>query len=197
MAYTNAATQNYLSNLFATSTVACSLVIADRLWACSGMGFAAATYTVTTPGSLPARITDNGLGCELWCEQYVAAGAASGTLIANYLDSTAASVSGTIAAVVSAPVVGQMQQFPMANNLGIKQLTSIVNSATWTSGSWGAVILKRVAEIPLSVANIGQALDYAGTALERVPADACLFGFIVATATTAPVLLGAVGIIDK
>ena len=197
MAYTNAATQNYLARASAASTTAAgTLVIADRLWACSGMGFAAATYTVTTPGSLPARITDNGLGCELWCEQSVAAGAASGTLTANYVDSAAANVSGVIAAVVSSPLIGQLQPFPMANNLGIKSLTSIVNSATWTSGTFGAVILKRVIEIPLSNQGFATVLDYAGTALERTPADACLFAFITSANTTAPSVFGHLDIID-
>jgi hypothetical protein len=197
MPYTNAATQNYLARANSQATLACSLIIADRLWSCSGMGFAAATYTVTTPGSLPARITDNGLGCELWVEQFVAAGAASGTLTANYVDSASGSVAGVISAVVSAPVTGQLQPVPLANNLGVKQLTSVVTSATWTSGSFGMTILKRVVEIPLVLAGIGGVLDYAQTALARIPADACLFGFISATSTTAVTLSGSLDIIDK
>ncbi len=198
MKYTNAVTQNYLAKAVATGTVACSLVIADRLWACSGMGFAIATYTVTTPGALPARITDSGVGCELWVEQYVAAGAASGTLTANYLNTASAAKSGVISAVVSAPVVGQMQPVPLqSGDTGISQLTSVANSATWTSGTWGMVILKRVIEIPLILANAGLTLDWASCALERIPADACLFGFILATTTAGPTILGAFDIIDK
>lgn len=195
--YTNASVQSYVARASAMSSVACTLVIADRLWSCSGMGFAASTYTVTTPGSLPARITDNGLGCELWVEQFAAAGAASGTLTCNYVDSAAGAQAGVIAAVVSAPVIGQMQPVPLANNLGVKSLTSVVNSATWTSGSWGMTILKRVIDIPLGIANVGQTLDFAATALSRLPNDVCLFGFFLATTTTAPVTQGRLDIIDK
>lgn len=195
--YVNAATQNYIAKLVASGTQTGTLIIADRLWSCSGMGFAAATYTVTTPGSLPARITDNGADCELWVEQFVAAGAASGTLVANYVDSGAASVSGTIAAVVSAPVTGQMQPVPMANNLGIKSLTSVVNNATWTSGTWGMTILRRLVEIPINVIAAGYGSDWAAAGLARVPADACLMMFYMATTTTAATFSGSLDLIDK
>jgi hypothetical protein len=102
---TNASVQNWLAKLSATSTVPATLLIYDRLWSCGGMGFAAGTYTVTTPGSLPARITDSGVGVVAFVEQFVAAGAATGTLTFNYLDTGGAASVGTVAAVVSTPVV--------------------------------------------------------------------------------------------
>lgn len=194
--YTNGSVQNWLARVSGAATVRGTIVVADRLWSCSGMGFAAATYTVTTPGSLPARITDGGLGCELWIEQFAAAGAASGTATANYLDSAGGSKAGVISAVVSAPVAGQMQPVPLADNLGISQLTSIVTSATWTSGSFGATILKRIAEIPVTVIGAGQVFDWAQV-LARIPSDACLMLFWLAETTTAPTLYGTLGIIDK
>ena len=79
LAYTNGAVQNYLATLVASITQPGVLIIADRLWSCQG--FVAATLTaqaVTTPGSLPARITDSGVGTQLWLEQFAAGGAASG-----------------------------------------------------------------------------------------------------------------------
>lgn len=197
IALVNGAVANYLAKLSLASSQQGTIILADRLWSCSGMGFAAATYTVTTPGSLPARITDNGASAELWVEQFAAAGAASGTLVANYVDSAAANVSGTIAAVVSAPVIGQMQPVPMANNLGIKSLTSVVTNATWTSGTFGMTILQRIAEIPIVVSNVGFTIDWAALALPRILSDACLMVFFLANGTTAPVLIGSADIIDK
>lgn len=197
MPYTNGAVQNWLARISAMCSQPGVIVFADRLWSCSGMGFAASTYAVTTPGALPARITDNGVGCELWVEQFVAAGAASGTLTANYLNTGGSAKAGVIAAVVSAPVIGQMQQVPLqAGDTGIKQLTSIVNSATWTSGSWGMTILKRLVEIPIGVAGAGAVMDWAQV-LAAIPADACLFPFFLAQNTTAPNILGTAAIIDK
>jgi hypothetical protein len=161
------------------------------------MGFAAATYTVTTPGSLPARITDNGLNCELWVEQFVAAGAASGTLTVNYTDSADGAQAGVIPVVVSAPVVGQMQPVPLLNNLGVKSLVSAVNSVTWTSGSWGMTIVKRIAEIPVFVIASGLVLDWAACGLIQIPADACLMFMYLASVTTAATITGTLDIIDK
>jgi len=96
IAYVNGTVKNWLVQLFASSTIAGTLFIYDRLWSCSGMGFAAGTYTVTTPGALPARITDYGVGCELWVEQFVAAGAVTGTLTANYKNPADGAEAGVI-----------------------------------------------------------------------------------------------------
>lgn len=174
------------------------LIIADRLWSCGGMGFANATYTVTTPGSLPARITDNGVGVEAWVEQFVAAGNASGTLTLNYLNAaTGAAKAGVIGAVVSAPVAGQMQPIPYAvGDTGIRQVVSAVNSATWTSGSFGITLLKRIVEIPFPLVGVGQVLDYAACALAEVPDDACLMGIWHANATTAAYIDAGLAVID-
>ena len=196
--YANAAVLNYLAKMFAVANVVGTLILADRLWSCSGMGYAAGTYAVTTPGNLPARITDGGVGCELWVEQFVVAGAASGTLTANYLNTLGQAKSGIIAAVVSAPVVGQMQPVPLqVGDTGISQLTNIVTSATWTSGSFGITILKRIAELEIYGANIGRNLDWATLGLPSIPNDACLWVYFLGNATTAPVVLGRLNIIDK
>lgn len=199
ISYTNGAVQNWLAKLSSMGDQPGTLIIADRLWSCSGMGFAAATYTVTTPGALPARITDNGVGCELWVEQFVAAGAASGTLTGTYVNpSGTAGRTGVIAAVVSAPVAGQMQQVPLqAGDNGIKQLTNVITSATWTSGTWGMTILKRLAEIELPAIGVGTTLDWAKLGLPKIPSDACLMAFFLAQNTTAPNVRGSAIVIDK
>jgi membrane-bound inhibitor of C-type lysozyme len=196
--YINAAVQNYLAKLFISSVIAGTLILYDRLWSCSGMGYAAGTYTVTTPGSLPARITDSGLGCEIWVEQFVAAGAASGTLTVNYLNTLGAAKAGVIPAVVSAPVIGQMQPVPMvAGDLGVSQIVSVVNSATWTSGSWGITILKRIAEIEAPLAGIGKTLDWASLGLPPILPDACLALIWQGGAATATQAIGRLSVIDK
>ena len=196
---TNAVTQLYAGRLSANATLIGTLILFDRLWSCGGMGFAAGTYAVTTPGSLPARITDNGVNVEAWVEQFVAAGAASGTLTLNYLNAnTGAAKSGVISAVVSAPVAGQLQPIPLAvGDTGVRQVTSAVTSATWTSGSFGITLMKRVAEIPVMVVGGGAYLDWAALALARIPNDACLMFAWLASGTTAPTVLGELDIIDK
>jgi hypothetical protein len=196
--YTNAAVKNFLAKWFATSTIAGTLMLVDRLWSCSGMGYALGTYTVTTPGNLPARITDYGVGCSLWVEQFIAAGAASGTLTANYKNPADGAEAGVIPAVVSAPLIGQMQPVPLAvGATGIRSLVSVVTSATWTSGSFGMTILKPIAAISIPLAGIGNTLDWATLGLPDIPNDACL-GFIwQGGAATATQVMSRFEIIDK
>jgi hypothetical protein len=196
---TNGAVALYLARMAAAITQPGTLVLYDRLWSCSGMGFAAGTFTITTPGSLPARITGNGVDVEAWVEQFVAAGAASGTLTFNYTNAnTGAAKAGVISAVVSAPVAGQLQPIPVvAGDTGVRAPVSVVTSATWTSGTFGLTLMKAVARISVGVASDGRSLDWAGTGLARIPNDACLMLVYMAANTTAATIIGSIDIIDK
>jgi hypothetical protein len=196
--YVNGAVKNWLAQLFASSSIAGTLFIYDRLWSCSGMGYAASTYTVTTPGALPARITDYGVGCEIWVEQFVAAGSASGTLTVNYKNPADGAEAGIIPAVVSAPVIGQVQPVPLlAGATGVRSIVSVVNSATWTSGSWGVTICKPVAQIEIPLAGIGKTLDWAALGLPALVDDMCLFFIWQGGAATAAQVQARLRIIDK
>jgi hypothetical protein len=195
--YVNGAVQNWIALAGGAAALRGTIFIYDRLWSCSGMGFAASTYTVTTPGALPARITDGGVDCELWVEQFVAAGAATGTLTVNYLDTTGAAGVSVLNPVVSAPLIGQMQRMPLAaGDLGISQITNAINSATWTSGSFGLTIMKQVAAIPVSIVGTMNIVDWS-QCLAQTPPDACLQIVWQAETTTAAFVAGLYGIIDK
>lgn len=198
IAYSNGAVKNWLAKWFATSTIAGTLILVDRLWSCSGMGYAASTYTVTTPGTLPARITDYGVGCQIWVEQFAAAGSASGTLTINYKNPADGAEAGIIPVVVSAPVIGQMQPVPLATGAtGVRSIVSAVNSATWTSGSWGLTIVKPLAAISIPLAGIGNTLGWATLGLPDIPADACLALIWQGGAATACQIQSRMEIIDK
>jgi len=195
---TNAQTQNYLTQLQMNSNQPGVLILVDRLWSCSGLGITGGIYSVTTPGSLPARITDGGIGAEIWVEQFIAAGAASGNLTANYKNTNSGTSAGTLVGVVSAPVIGQMQQVPLqAGDLGVSQLTSVQITATWTSGSFGITILKRIVQIEIVAANIGKTLDWALLGLPKIPNDACLMWIFLANNASAPTITGNITFIDK
>jgi hypothetical protein len=190
----NATAKNRIAAAIAGMSTVSTVSVYDRLWSCSGMGFAAATYTVTTPGSLPARVTDNGAGCEVWIEQFVAAGVASGTATLNYVNAAGNNVSAVISAVASAPVAGQLQRFPI--NDGIRSVTSVVTSATWTSGSFGVTIMRRLLDIPCAIANVPNQLNWTKAAMREVPADACLMMVLMPTTTTATNATGTMTLVD-
>lgn len=198
MLYTNGSVQNWLAMVSGNAALRGTIYIYDRLWSCSGMGFAAGTYAVTTPGALPARITDGGVGCEIWIEQFVAAGAASGTAVVNYLDQGGAAGVGTIAAVVSAPLIGQIQRVPLATgDTGVSGIVSVVTSATWTSGSFGVTIMKKIAKIPVATIGVEQICDWAATCLPRLPSDMCLQVVWMPEVVTATLIQGSYAVIDK
>ena len=75
---------------------------------------------------------------------------------------TGAAKSGVIAAVVSAPVAGQVQPIPLAvGDTGIRSVTSAVNSATWTSGSFGITLAKPICDISVGLAGPATIYDWA------------------------------------
>lgn len=195
---TNAQNNNYLAQMQMSCTQPGILILVDRLWSCAGMGITGGIYPVTSPGSLPSRITDGGIGAEIWIEQFVAAGAASGNLTANYKNTNSGTSAGTLVGVVSAPVAGQMQPVPLqTGDLGVSQLTSVQITATWTSGSFGMTILKRIAQIEIVAANLGKTLDWAALGLPVIPKDACLMWIFLANSASAPTQAGTIVFIDK
>ena len=198
MRYTNSGSQNWLAESTFMSSQVGTLIIADRLWSCAGMGFAAGQYVVPSGWSLPSRITDGGVGCELWVENFVATGAASGSLVAQYNNTTGGSSTGVLAAVQSAAAIGQMQPVPLqTGDLGISMLKSVGIGATWTSGSFGMTILKRITELEITTANVGKTMDWAMLGIPPIPNDACVMFMWMATAASTFALLGSVTIIDK
>jgi hypothetical protein len=91
-----------------------------------------------------------------------------------------------------------MQQIPLqVGSVGVSQLTSIVNSQTWTSGSWGITLLKPIAAIPLLASGTGYTLDWASVGLPQIPANACLMWIFQTTAATANTVISQTQIIDK
>ena len=197
--YVNATTKNYLARATCRNigNQAGVLYLYDRLWSCSGMGFAAGTYTVTTPGSLPARITDGGLDCELWLENFVATGVASGGVVASYLDSAGSAKSGIITAVTSGNNIGQLQQVVINDNLGISQLTSITTDTSWTSGTFGATIMRRIADITIPPMTEVTILDWTALGLPQIGNDVCLQLVYQCQSTSNPQLYGDLAVIDQ
>jgi len=200
MPYTNGAVQNWLARFAASCTQPGTILVYDRLWTCNfAAPTSAGTVSVTTPGSLPARITDNGVDVEAWLDCYAVGGASAGTLAITYLDVPAGSShTGPTWTPVSAPVVGQSQPFPLqAGDFGVRQITSIANSATMTSGTYGLTLRKPLSRIPVLGVGLGGVYDWAGLGLPKIPANACLELLFLAQNTTAPTLIGTMDIIDK
>ena len=195
--FSNPTTDAYVGKLAAQGATVGTLIIYDRLWACSGFGTVVTTaQNVTTPGSLPSgRDPNTGLDVEPWFEVYTAPGATTATWTLTGVDGAGNSgVTWTYTHPANAESVGQMMMPVLggtAVNRGMRQLTSFQASASsGTAGDIGVTLLRRLAEIPLTLANVGSVLDAIALGLPYVYDDACLSMMVMCSTTNTGVLNG-------
>lgn len=197
----NASAGNTLRALFATlnSSTAGTLILADRVWACSGFGTVITTsQAVTTPGTV-TRDGDGaalGVGCEVWGEVYTAPGATAATWTVGGIDS--AGTTGrtwTYAHPANAESVGQMYPFfpggATPGAMHVRQVNSFIASATsGTAGDVGITVIRRLAQIPLASANLATVLDAITLAMPRLYDASCPFLMVQCSSTNTGLVLG-------
>jgi len=175
---------NLLQIVCSGSTIE-KLVVYDRLWACSGLTTAASgTLTVVTPGALD-RPDAVGAGVEAWGEVYVAPGATTATWTLNYLDQDGNAGVSNYVHPANAESIGQMFPWLRASgDTGIQSVASVYFSASsGTAGNIGITLLRRIAEFPIQIANVGDILDAFFLGMPRVYDDACLAFMVMCSAT--------------
>lgn len=168
------------------------LIIYDRVWACAGMQLnASGTLTVTTPGN-PTRPAATGLGLEAWGEIYSAPGATGATWTLNYLDEDGHAASSSYTHPANAETVGQMFPFPLqAGDLGVSQVVSVyLSAASGALGELGITLVRRLAEIPITIANVGDIYDAFYLGMPQIYPNACLAFMVQASTTSTGVMIG-------
>ena len=181
----------YISRIEGSNTVPCRIVLYDMLWKAGAYAFNVST-SGNTPASFSSRIpggTDY-TGLELWYEQVTA-----GTLVQNvnvtYNDENGASSSTGTYAMPAAMILGRMQQIPLAaGDKGIQGVTGVVGTVA-SAGTFNLLIMRRLGEIRIRVANDGIIQDALMTGMPEVFADSALRFLVVAdsTATQLPELV--------
>ncbi len=189
----------HLSAFSITGTTAGTLIIYDRLWACSGFTTnAVTTLSVTTPGNLTAgRDPENGFEVEPWLEVYTAPGATGATWTLTGVDSTGTSGrTWTYTHPANAETAGQMMpMIPGTAVGGCRQVTSLGFSvASGTAGDVGITLMRRLGSVPMSQINVETVKDFAGTGLPRVYDDMCIAMMVQCTTTNTGVILGQISI---
>lgn len=175
-----------------------TLIIADRVWACSGFGTVVTTaQNITTPGNIGrdnAGGTD-GVGVELWGEVYTAPGATAATWTATATDVTGTTGrTWTYAHPANAETVGQMFPFlPGGGTPGamhVRSPTSFTCSvSSGTAGDIGLTCLRRLVTIPSAVANMAALFDALALGMRQVHDNSCLmFMFQNASTSSAQVV---------
>jgi hypothetical protein len=190
------------TNLFkvgaAGSTIG-TLIIYDRLWTCTGFGTVVTTaQNVTTPGTIPSRDANGaalGDGVELWGEVYTAPGATGATWTVSYTNQAGtAGRSATYTHPANAETAGQMFPFnTQAGDTGVRAVASFTASvSSGTAGSIGLTLLRRLATIPLTTANVGQVLDFGALGMPRIYNSSCLAGMVMCSTTNTGFIAGEV-----
>lgn len=176
MSFTNPASgKTYLGRVAISSSAVGTLMLYDRLLHTGSLSGAVAT--AQTVNSVALTRSTSGAGVELWCEIYTATGASAANLTVSYTNQagTAGRVSTAIAFPVS-PVAGQMFQIPLASgDTGVRSIqTATLSATTGTAGAFGFTLVRKIALIPITLANSGVTLDFAALGLPSIESNACI-----------------------
>jgi hypothetical protein len=187
----------HLARLAAAGGTVGTLIIYDRLWACSGFNTTLLTaQNVTTPGDIPARDANGaalGNGVELWLEVYTAPGATGATWTVSYTNQAGTSGrSATYTHPANAESVGQMMPMNFAaGDSGVRSVASLTCSvSSGTAGDVGITLVRRVAELPIMLANVASAMDALALGMPRIYDSSCLAMMVLCSATNTGLIQG-------
>jgi hypothetical protein len=184
----------HLGRLSISSTVAGTLWLIDRLWQNSGLVTTSTSAQAITPAALPARSGDgtvNGANVMAAIEWSATGGAGTPTVTLTYTDQAGNTGNTGTFAGVATPPVGTFEIFTLAaGDTGIRAPTSFIQSATRTSGTMHLVLFRLLAQVEVTAANIGNAVDALTSGMPRVYNDSVLQLVWFPSATTSIYLSG-------
>jgi hypothetical protein len=184
----------YLSKFSLVSATAGTILLADRLWACSGLN---GTLTTAQPIN-GATITRNtsGIGNQLWIECYTATGATASNLTVTYTNQSGVSGRTATIAMQATPVAGQMVWVPLqAGDTGIQSVQSaILSASTATAGDFGLTIINPIDLISCSTANIAPPRGVYDTGNPIIDPNACLELYVLPSSNNTGLILGNISI---
>ena len=165
----------YLAGLEANSSVACNLILYDRLWHAGAYAFNA-NQALTAVPSFSSRVpggTDF-TGLELWIEQ-VTAGTGVQSVNVTYTNQagTAGRTTGAQAAPAAAIVARMWPMLLAAGDSGIQAISNVVGTVA-TVGTFNVVIMRRLATVRVPIANFSSKLGFDQTGMPLVFADSAL-----------------------
>lgn len=184
----------YLGRLAVTASTAGTLWLIDRLWQNSGLVVTSTAAQAITPAALPSRDGaggTNGANVMAAIEWSAAGGAGTPTVTLTYTDQDGnTGATGTFTGVASPPV-GTFEIFTLAaGDTGVRAPTSFIQSATRTSGTMHLVLFRPIAQVEVTSANIGNAIDALTSGLPRIYNDSVLQLVWFPSATTATNFIG-------
>jgi hypothetical protein len=184
----------YLARLAVNASTAGTLWLIDRLWNNSGLTVTSTAAQAITPATLPARDGaggTNGANVMAAIEWSATGGAGVPTVTLTYTDQDGnAGNTGTFTGVATPPV-GTFEIFTLAaGDTGIRAPTSFIQSATRTSGTMHLVLFRVLAQVEVTAANIGNAVDALTAGMPRLYNDTVPQLVWFPSATTATNFMG-------
>jgi hypothetical protein len=189
--FTNA-TNTYLGHLAMSASGIGAIYLYDRLWQNSGLS--ATTTTSQTVNSVALDRPDaNGERTELWWQCYAAMGSgAGGTQTAVYTNPAGTgSKTATLQGFATSAIAGRCFPFSLdTGDMGVKSVQSFTHTTTYTSGTFGLAIKRRLATIQANVTNGGSYADAFALGMPRVYDNACLEVMFLSNASAAMTISG-------
>lgn len=185
----------YISNITFSNTVPCRMSLFDCLFKAGAYAFNANTTLAAQP-SYSGRVlggTDYS-NTEIWIEA-VTAFTGNQSIAVTYTNQsgTTARTTGTIATGV-APGIGRMLQLPLAaGDTGVQKIESVVSSVS-TVGTFNVLVLRRLWNGRVRIANDGDIHDFMKTGLPQIFDTSALMCIVTpdSTATGLPELVAEV-----
>ena len=186
---------SYISKISSSQQTIGTLILYDRIAHSSGLNGTLTTAQAVNGAALTRYTT--GEDVELFLEVYTATGATASNVTISYTNSVGVAGRTTPAVAMQVtPVVGQMLPIPLqAGDTGIQSVQSVTLSAsTATAGNFGITLVKRIAEIPITVAGTGVVLDPFALGFPQIENNACLSMMVVTSTTSTGFITGTINI---
>lgn len=171
-----------------SSSVACRIALYDLLWKGGAYAFNA-DVTLASQPSFASRVTFypgsvvDYKGTELWLEA-VTPFTGNQSVQVNYLDQDGIAGDTGVIATAVAPIAGRMLRLPLASgDTGVQRIDR-VRSTVSTVGTFNVLVMRKLAESRIRVANdqVVQGVDLVG--LTQVFADSALVAVVYADGTS-------------
>jgi hypothetical protein len=184
----------YLGRLAITASTAGTLWLIDRLWQNSTLTVTSTSAQAITPAALPSRDGaggTNGANVMAAIEWSATGGAGTPTVTLTYTDQDGNTGNTGTFTGVTTPPVGTFEIFTLAaGDTGVRAPTSFIQSATRTSGTMHLVLFRQLAQVEVTAANIGNAIDALTAGMPQIYNDSVLQLVWFPSATTATNFVG-------
>jgi len=184
----------YLGRLSMQASAAGSLWLVDRLWHNSGLSVTATTAQAISPAGLPSRDRNGaalGDGVMAAVEWSATGGAGTPTVTLTYTNQAGDTGKSATLTGVATPPAGTFEMFALAaGDTGIRAPTSFIQNATRTSGTMHLVLFRLLAQLEITAANIGNAIDILTGGRPEIYDDSVLQLVWIQSATTGTNFIG-------